>query len=142
MKKLTLLVLVFLFSFAGVVKAELSLPDLIKKVPALKQGVAYSIADNKLNYISTIEAADWKGVTFEIGYAGAAENTGHKAIAVVSYPILKLKDLGVNIPVLDLVEFNLGLYGGYGRIQLNDGQGDGNNEWDYGISATLLNIKF
>ena len=69
-------------------------------------------------------------------------SSNDKAVGVVSYQLATLKDLGVTLPVLDLVEFNLGYHVGYGRIQLNDGMDNGNNEVTHGPSLTLLNIKF
>lgn len=131
------------FCMTGVAFAEdLSIRDVLAKVPALKQGIAYSLADNKLNYLSTFEVLKWKGLTLEAGYAGRADQTGDKAVAVLSYNVAKLKDFGVEVPILDLVELNVGAYAGFGRVQLNDGMGDGNNELDYGLSATLISVKF
>lgn len=135
--------MLLLLNLSSQAKAEtLNITETLQKLPALKQGISWSFIDNKLNYLSTIEIASWKGITFEAGYAGSAQNTGSKAVAVISYPIIKLKDLGVTLPILDLIEANLGVYGGFGRIDLDDGQGKGNNEWDTGVSLTLLNIKF
>lgn len=110
------------------------------KLPPLKQGIAWSLADSKLNYLSTIEVLTWKGLNLEVGYAGRAENTGDKAVAVVSYEIAKLKDFGVTVPILDLIEFNFGAYAGYGRIENINSLDD--SEFDYGLSATILNLKF
>lgn len=128
---------------AGTAFAEdLNVRDILANVPALKQGVAYSLLDHKLNYLSTFEVAKWKGFALEAGYAGAAENTGNKLVAVASYRVTGLKDLGVEVPILDLVEFNIGAYAGFGRVDLDDGTGGGNNELDYGVSATLISLKF
>lgn len=99
-----------------------------------KSGVGFSVIDNKTNILSTIEVAKWKEITLEAGYAGDAENTQNKVVAVVSYPILKLKDY-VDLPIVDLIEFNAGIYAGYGRLF-------GSDELDFGVSATILNIKF
>ena len=124
MKKLICLIVIMLFLIPGVACAEI----------ALKSGIGYSVADSKVNFLSTIEVAKWKQITLEAGYAGSAENTQDKVVAVVSYPLVKLGDY-VELPVLDLIECNLGAYVGYGRLT-------GSNELDYGISATFLNIKF
>ena len=121
--------------------AQLDLGSILEKFP-LKQGIGYSIVDHKFNYVSTITIAEWLGLNFEIGYAGAPTNTRHKAVAVISAPIVKLKDLGVTLPILDLIECNLGLYGGWGQIDIGDGMGEGNNEADYGISFSILSVKF
>lgn len=126
-------------SFAG---EYLKVSKLLDKIPPMKQGIAYSIIDSKFNYLSTLQIANWKNFSLEVGYAGRAKNTGDKAVVVTSYNIAKLKDFGVTLPILDLVEFNLGIYAGFGRITLNEGLKEGNNEIDYGISLTLLNIKW
>jgi len=141
MKRL-ILIGVFLLGICSISYAEpLKLGEVLEKFP-LKQGVAWSLEDSKLNYLSTIEVANWKGICLEAGYAGEAENTRHKAVAVISYPIVKLSDFGVTLPILNLVELNLGIYGGYGQINLGEGMGEGNNEWDYGLSVSLISIKW
>ena len=130
MKRLALVIVAVLMT-VGVCWAELDLGDIIQKLPPLKQGIGYSIIENKIEYLSTIELAKWKGINLEAGY-----NSSNKVIGVVSYEILKLKDY-ISLPILDLLEFNLGMYAGVGRIG-----GDNPPEFDYGVSATILNIKF
>ncbi len=133
MKKL-LLTLAMVFIATSVMAGTLDLGDIVKKLP-LKQGIAYSLEDSNFNYLSTLEVANYKNVALEVGYAGAADETKHKFVGVVSYPIVALKDY-VNVPVIDLVELNLGVWAGLGKI------GDAENEFDYGISATLIEVKF
>lgn len=135
-----LFIAVVLIGLCSTANAELNLREVADKIPALKQGIAFSLADNKLNYLSTIEIASWKGVTLEGGYAAAAENTGHKIVGVISYPILNLKNMGVTLPVLDLVELNIGAYAGFGRLESINQLDD--SEFDYGLSATLIKVKF
>lgn len=144
MKKILLIatILLGLFLPIGLHAEPLKIGETLDKLPPLKSGIAYSLIDSKINYLATLQLASWKNITLEAGYAGDAEKTNHKAVAVISYPLLKLKDLGVNVPILDLVEANIGLYAGFGRIQLNDIPNEGNNELDYGLSLTLLNIKW
>ena len=142
MKKLSSL-LVGMLLVASVANAEaLSIRDYLEKAPALKQGVGFSLIDNKLNYLSTIELASWKNFNLEFGYAGAAEETKHKVVLATSYEVLKLRDLGVTLPILDLVELNVGMYAGIGHIQVNDGLGDNSNEFDAGFSFTALSFKY
>ena len=118
MKKLFISILIGLFLCAGLVVAQpvepveevdevesltdLNLPDIIAGIPDLKAGVIYSLSDKEFEYASTAQLLVWKDLAIEIGYA-----TDDKVIIVVSYPILKLKDLGVNVPILDLIEFNI-----------------------------------
>jgi len=122
-------------AFAG----ELSISETAKKIPALKQGIAYSIPDADFCYLSTIEIANKFGVSLEAGYSSK-----DKAVLVASYKILELKNY-VNVPLLDLIEANVGAYYGFGRIDLGINDRDnmeGNNEVDYGVSLTLLKVKF
>jgi len=140
MKKILLTVLMLCIAVS--VQADpLSVKETLNKFP-LKQGVAYSILDSEFNYISTIELIKKWGVTLEVGYAGAAENTDHKLIGVISYPIVKL-DKYLDVPILELVDLNVGFYGGIGNICAKDVfTNDGSNEKDYGLSLTLINIIF
>lgn len=117
----------------GLARADVSLMETLEKIPALKQGIAYSMQDHDFSYLSTIELASWKGFTLEAGYSSS-----DKIVGVISYPILKLKDLGITLPILDLLECNLGFFAGYGRIENLKDVG----EADYGISATLLRLKW
>ena len=139
MKKLIVLALLIgIVLISGVAQAEsLSIGDVAKKLPALKQGIAYSLMENDIHYLSTLEVLNWKGIALEAGYSSK-----DLAVAVVSYELLKLKDLGVTLPILDLIECRVGGYAGYGRIAIGLGNAKDNNEFDYGLSATLLSVKF
>ena len=122
---------------------SISVGDLIKKIPALKQGVAWSVLDSKVNYLTTMDIVTWKGFALEAGYAADAENTGSKLVAVISYDVINLKERGVTVPILDLIDLRLGMYAGVGDINLGDGPAmRGNNEFDWGISATAVSVKF
>ena len=132
--KILTIVLVGLFLTMGIVEAqELSISDSIKKIPALKQGIGYSLIDNDVSYLSTLEVLNWKGIALEAGYSSK-----DKAVAVVSYELLKLKDLGVSVPLLDLVTCRVGAYAGYGSI--NSREID-RSEFDTGLSLTLISLK-
>lgn len=139
MKKLVLFV-IFIMA-CGISRAdELILGDLLNKIPSVKQGVAFSLPDGKFNYLATIDAVQWKGLNLEVGYAGRAKETADKAVAVLSYDLLKLKDV-VDMPILDLIEFRPGIYAGFGRIE---GFEDGRLacEDDYGVSLSVIDVKF
>lgn len=118
--------------------AELKLSEVLDKLPALKQGIAFDIAESDgLSFLSTLELIKWKGISLEAGYSST-----DKIVGVISYQLLRLKDLGVTVPILDLLEANVGFYLGYSRVQLNDGFGNGNNEQSYGPSLTLISTKW
>ena len=125
------------------------LSDVANQLPPLKQGIMYSVLDSKIKYLTTVEVLNlnnvnmpkWatcvKNLDLEFGYS--TEETG---VVIVSYPIVKLKDLGVTMPILDLIECNVGVAAGMKRIGLGAGNAKGNNEFDWGVTATLINIKF
>jgi len=100
------------------------------KIPGLKQGVMYNVPDGSVSYISTIELASWKKATLEGGFS--SDNAA--MIGALSYPIVNLKELGVTLPILDLVELNVGMSAGY---KFGDG-----GEWMWGPSATIIDVKF
>jgi len=112
----------------------LNLGDIVEQLPELKQGLAYSIENKEFNYISTVEFMQWKDLTFECGYSPS-----DAILAVISYRIAGLKELGVTMPILDLIEFNLGYYAGVRQLNFEN-QDD--TEFDHGLSVTLMNIKF
>lgn len=114
--------------------AELNIGEVIEKIPNWKQGVSYSLIDSDFNYVSTLEIANWKGITAEAGY-----NSENAVVGVISYQLLKLKDFGVKVPVLDLLECNVGAYAGYKRLEIKSLD---DAEFDFGASVTLINLKW
>ena len=115
----------------------------LSKIPALKQGVAYSVLDSRFNYIATFDVASKSGFNLEAGYAGIAKNTGDKLVAVISYDLFDAKKFGITWPVADLIKFRPGIYAGVGRMDiLNKSAAKSNNEFDWGISASVIDIKF
>jgi len=135
MKKLILLVAFLLVCSTS--WAEVDWNDLISKLE-WKQGVAYSFDEAGFNIMSTAKIAKWKDLTLSGGYAGDKESTGHKAIANLSYSLLKLKNY-VDIPILDLIEIEPGLWCGLGNINLKELN---ESEFDWGISVSLISLKF
>jgi hypothetical protein len=135
-------VLVFFLAIVGTANAETIL-DEVRRMPNLKPGIAYSIVDQKVNFLSTLEITSYKDISIEAGYAGTQPNTGDKAVVVVSYDLLNLSKIGVKTPVLDLIDIRVGAYAGIGRIEAGTAPVmRGNNEFDYGVSATAVTIKF
>lgn len=124
-------VLLFVALMGG--NAHAGVTEFLQKIPGLKQGVAYSVLDNKVNYIATTNVYEWMLFNVEVGYAGVAKDTGDKLVAVVSYDLFDLS--GIDLPIVDLIKFRPGIYGGTGRLF-------GSNEWDWGISASVIDLKF
>ena len=139
MKKLVLAI--GLSMIASVARAETSLSNVLGKLPTLKQGVCYSLNDSRFNYLATIDVLNFSGFNLEVGYAGVAKFTADKAVAVISYDLLSLKDIGVKVPILDLVSLRPGIYAGAGRIEgFQDGRLKA--EADFGASLSVIDIKF
>jgi hypothetical protein len=124
----------------SVARAEFSLGDTLKGFPELKTGVAFSLQDSNWNYLATVDMVKFAGFNLEAGYAGRAENTADKAVAVLSYDLLKVKDI-IDLPILNLIEFRPGVWAGYGRIEKvqNDERG---GEFDWGVSVSVIQFKW
>lgn len=148
-----ILSLIFVFILSALAHAqEVSISDYspafsigenLKKLPGMKQGIVYSVLDSKINYLTTVELLQWAIFTVEAGYAGDADATDHKAVGVISTSLLNLKQLGVTVPILDLLDFRVGLYAGVGGLNFGDGPAmRGNNEFDWGASLTAITLKF
>ena len=107
-----------------------------------KQGYAYSVQEGSSNFMSTVELfklEKWiKGLTLEAGYMGDGNDSDHKIVGVMSYPLLNLKEKGVTIPILDLVDANLGVWYGAGNLQWDIMD----TRADYGLSLSLLSFKW
>ena len=130
-----LLAVLFVVGMIGIARADsLSIGDTLKNLPGAKQGVAFSLIENEVNYLTTIDLVAWKIFTLEAGY-----NSKDKIVAVASVDVINLKKLGCTVPVLDLIDLRLGVYGGYGHI---NSQSLSKSEWDAGVSATAITVKF
>lgn len=138
MKKL-LLSLALILVCTGARAEAINFRETIDKIPAINNGVAYSFVDHRLNYLGTIKLVSWRGFNLEAGYAGDSDATDHKFVGVVSYDLFKLRDMGVTVPVLDLIEFNPGIYFGAGKVNIKEMD---ESETDWGVSATIVKFKF
>lgn len=123
----------------------LSLDDITKNLPDLKQGIGYSFLDNDIHYLTTAQLWQHKKFTFEAGFsfkkfANTESDTPDMPIVVVGYNLFNFKDMGIDIPYLKEVNANLGIYAGCNKIAITDTSG--NNEFDWGASLTLLDFKF
>ena len=119
---------------AKVLDLSKSIPTIgdIDITPKLKQGIIYSIDDQELSYAFTTEVFQYKGFALEGGYS--VKDT---IIAVASYRLGGLERFGINVPVLDLLDANVGYYVGW-----KDMNNSHESKFDHGVSATILNIKF
>ncbi len=135
MKRIVMaLVLILAVCSMAMAQETISIIDTVKKLPGLKQGVAYSLIDNEISYLSTVELIKGEVFSVEAGYS--SEN---KAVGVISMELLNLKKLGVTLPVADLIDLRVGVWGGYGSI---NSQELDRSEWNAGVCATVISVKF
>ena len=108
-------------------------------LPNTKEGFMYSWSQNRIINLATIELAKYKGFSIEAGYLGT-----DGAVGVLSYNIGGLKKLGIDLPILNLIDLNLGIGGGFKTITLPPDNSDvkSDNRVVFGVTATLINIKF
>ena len=103
----------------------------------LTAGFSYSVIDSCYKPIFTKPVAEYKDFTVAWGH-----NANDALVGTLTYNIVSLKeDLGVTIPVLDMIRLDVGVMGGWKRVQAFSGTG-GNNEWDCGFAATLIKKTF
>lgn len=136
-----LLVAVLLLAAVSNARAELNLND-DSFLPAnvnWKNGIGYSLIDNKINYLSTVDVLKRSGFSLAVGYAGDSERTNHKAILNISYDLVNLQKLGVETPILKYVDLSVGGYIGFGNMNLKE---MGESEFDGGLTATIVSLKF
>lgn len=107
--------------------------EFFKKMPGMRPGVMYNYKDSDVSFLYTAILAE-KGIfAIEGGYS-----TSDDLVGVISFKLVALKDLGIDLPILDLIEFRPGYAVGTSRI----GSGGGNCEFVHGATATIINIKW
>lgn len=110
----------------------LDITDTVNKLPDMKQGLGYSIADDEIEYLSTFEVLNYKDLALEAGFIG-----DNGVAATVGINIIKLKDY-ISIPYLKELECNVGYFVGFRRLGITSG----NNEYVHGPCVTMLNLEF
>lgn len=103
----------------------------------LGQGVVFDAQEANLKYIMDQKVYKYKDVSFSLGYTST-----QGLAASASYPIFKAADYEIDIPVIKWLDLNFGYSIGIDRIDIDDGLGDGNNEFFHGLYASLIKIKF
>jgi len=143
MKKLILFFTVFTVILCGVAFAddvvepvsdtssELSIGDTLKKIPMIRRGVAYDIEKDEVAYFATAEVFKYDKIelspSVEIGILGNDTIVGAITIGVV-----ELKELGVSIPILNLINVRAGYMVGI----------DKEEEITHGPCITFIDAKF
>jgi len=136
MKKLLLALLLLMAAIpAQAQQAPLSLSNVISKLPALQQGVAYDARNSQVNYITTADILNWKDITLGGGYSSDS-----KLVATISYDIGGFEKLGINVPLLKYVDLRVGGYVGISDISSSSSSSRNNFSW--GPSVTIVSVKF
>lgn len=147
MKKIGYLILLLLVLVAPVsadtttAKSYLEIfEDVVKKVPATYQGAFYNFVDNKFDYAAYIELASYKNIQLTAGYlvSNDLELKNNAILAGLNYNVGGLKDLGIDLPVLNLVDLNVGL----SVAGFNLDKGNDKVKCRLGATCSIIKVKF
>lgn len=94
-------------------------------------GIGYSVADNKIIALSTVDILRKNGFALSVGWGGDADSLDSRAVAQLTYEIANLQKFGIETPILKYVNISIGAYAGYGRINFKE---LGESEFDFGPS--------
>ena len=133
MKKL-LIALIMSLSLLGIVRADVSIPDVLKKIPVNHQCLIYNLDEGSFDYATTFTLAKAlkDKISFDLGYAPSSQLLG-----AVSVKLVEIKDF-IKFPILDLMEIEPMLWIGINRIENFKDLG----EYNYGVGVKLLSLKF
>jgi hypothetical protein len=130
MKKVIASLILAVVLLPTLARADFSVIDSLQKLPGLKQGVAFDVTDSKFNYLSTIGIIKYDDAGLSAGFSSDS-----KLVATFTYRLGGLNRFGISTPITDLIDIEVGMYAGYGRLT-------GSNEFSWGPSLTVLNVKF
>ena len=111
--------------WVGLCRAE-GIGDIIAKLPVTNAGVYYNLNEKNLEFTSTFKAIGYSGFNLNIGYASSESLVGN-----ISYEILKLEKLGIELPILKEIIVDAGWTAGWRRAF------DSQAEFSSGPSITL-----
>ena len=114
--------------------AEVNLPDLLTKLPALNQSVIFSLDENKLDYATSVTLVSLfnKKINIDLGYSPSVE-----ALGLISIKLIDVKKF-ITFPILDSIVIEPGFYMGTKRIENLKEFG----QYDWGLICKLISIKF
>lgn len=136
MKKLILALM--LLAVPSFVNADNKLPSWYNNLNP-KQGIGFSLVDNRLNSYTSVEVAKWKYLSFDAGVLGDSDSTDWKAGGSVSIRLLDLRNI-IEIPILDKIVFEPGIYFAVGRIDVKNLFQD--SETDWGASIKIISLSW
>lgn len=136
MKKL-LILLSFLFCLNA--SAEINVIDELKKLPAVNNGVVYSLADSTFDYVSSVSVVSFLNEKIKVD---AGWTPRQKLLALASFKLVSVKDY-ISFPILDQVSIEPLIYVGYDRVDFGGEKArQANNEFDYGAGVKILSLSF
>lgn len=112
---------------------------IIKKIPSLKAGGYWSAVDNAWNHSEQVAVITKGAFSLNMGYAGKAENTGHKAIVSLSYDLGNLESHGFKVPILKHVGLEPFVCFGAGKLNVKEMD---ESETDFGFGINALQVRF
>ncbi len=114
--------------------------DVLKNVPVTFQGAFYNPIENKYSYISMIELVNYKNiVSFQGGVNFSNSNIKDNSMMFsLTCPIVGLKKFGFDVPILNLMELNLGV--GCGVYDFN--KSHEKIKFRFGLAGTIIKVKF
>lgn len=115
-------------------RAEINLPDLLKKLPALNQSVIFSLDEYKFDYaVSTTLVKLWQErISIDLGYSPRVE-----ALGLVSIKLVEVKNL-ITFPILDKIVFEPFIYFGMKRLENLKEPGQSTK----GVGVKIISLKF
>lgn len=108
---------------------NISITDTLKTLP-FKQGVAFDLTESKFNYLTTVGILKYNDFGLSAGYSSS-----DKIVATLEYNVGGLRQFGIDTPITNLIDVSVGVYAGFGRVT-------GSNEFSFGPSLTVINVKF
>jgi len=126
------------------IESLFDLGDTLEKIPASNYGFGISLVNRETNYTATWDVYQKDKLTFAVGVASADSRIEslkeiNKLIGTVSYDLVQASDMGVTMPVVDLLRLSPFIGIASSRIDTSNGA---NNEFDcivgvYFVKATM-----
>ena len=125
-------------------RAEISIKDIVDKIPVQKQSLAYSIMDSEFNYNDIFISKDFKIKEFTLSSGLGIIPKETELTFNLGTTLVKFDDVEVlkNIPIVKWFEISPYFYGGFKRIGGINANQKGNSEWDMGFGITLISLKY
>ena len=118
--------------------AQVDVGNLFSKLPNLKQGAAYDVKSGNATFISTAELLNYAGFSLSAGYS-----TSSAIVGSLDYDIGGLSKLGINVPILSMVDLRIGMMVGMSDISTATTGGSAErNKLCWGPELTIVSVKF